>query len=289
LSGFGQGKFLVFKGYLIMIKWGCYIDNLTISWNKKTILQEVSQDLSIKDKNHCKLPIMGETGKGKSSLLYLMAALKRPEEGTIKWSFPDKEFFVWGRNGIEESSSAFLRENLHITYFGFAFQDSTLIPHLTVMENLMYPLEIKGIEKKQALNIAEQVLESVLIKGEKEDSKFKNKYPGKLSAGQKQRVALAQAMVNDPYVLFVDEPTGNLDPSTRKQVMNVLKNWVKGSLTAGSKTNKSKFLIWVTHHQDDPEFMGLQGKSILFVEDKKCSMIDSGTLAAKWGILRNEN
>jgi ABC-type lipoprotein export system ATPase subunit len=275
-----------------MSNWGCYIENLTISWNKKTILEQISRDFSIKNEgqeNCCMLPIMGETGKGKSSLLYLMAALKRPAQGTIKWTFPDNEFFVWGCNGMEECSSDDLRKNLHISYFGFAFQDSTLILHLTVIENLMYPLQIKGMNKKNAQEHAERVLESVLIKEEKEDSKFQNKYPGKLSAGQKQRVALAQAMVNDPYVLFVDEPTGNLDPGTRRQVMDVLKDWVHGKLNLSNeiKTNKSKCLIWVTHHSDDPEYMGLQGDSILFVEDRKCSMIDSGALAEKWGNLNS--
>lgn len=193
---------------------------------------------------HNKIPFMGVSGAGKSTLLNIMAAIEWPNYGTVAWTFPDKSVIRWGHDGPSGPEARKLRRK----YFGYAFQDSTLMPHLQIRENLSYPLEFKGYSSKQAHEIAWKALEKVLLAEEKQqqDELF-TRFPSQLSGGQRQRVALVQAMINDPYVLFADEPTGSLDRETRKQVMQVLYEWVDDQEHIGQR-----LLLWVTHHENDP-------------------------------------
>jgi putative ABC transport system ATP-binding protein len=193
---------------------------------------------------HNKIPFMGVSGAGKSTLLNIMAAIEWPHHGTISWRFPDSTVISWSHDGPSGAEARKLRRE----YFGYAFQDSTLMPHLQIRENLSYPLEFKGYSSKQAHNIAWEALEKVLLAEEKQqkDELFK-RFPAQLSGGQRQRVALVQAMIHDPYVLFADEPTGSLDRETRKQVMKVLYEWVDDREHYGKR-----LLLWVTHHENDP-------------------------------------
>ena len=196
-----------------------------------------------------KIPFMGVSGAGKSTLLNIMAAIEWPHRGTVSWSFPDNTEITWGQDG----PSAYEARRLRRQYFGFAFQDSTLMPHLRVGDNLSYPLLFKGYATVQARDIAWQALKKVLLDEEKQqqDELFK-RFPAQLSGGQRQRVALVQAMIHDPYVLFADEPTGSLDRETRKQVMQVLYTWVD------DQAHKDKrLLLWVTHHENDPKDSGV--------------------------------
>ena len=117
-----------------------------------------------------------------------------------------------------------------------------------------------------ALPIAQTTLNEVLLPNEKNDinqsASFLHRFPTQLSGGQRQRVSLAQAIVHDPYVLFADEPTGQLDLHTRKQVMMVLKRWVE-------KNRGQRCLIWVTHHHlGDLDVMGID--QLIFVDNKQC-------------------
>ncbi|MCP4548452.1 MAG: ATP-binding cassette domain-containing protein [bacterium] len=210
-----------------------------------------------------RLPIIGRSGVGKSTQLYVMAALKWPSRGTVKWTFPDGRKFIWGAKGTGLSSIDTVR--LRRTYFGFAFQNSTLSDQLLVEENLRYPLRIQN-DLMRTSNAArpetgaatdrgggnETVLETlrkVLLKEELEDiSGILNRFPAQLSGGQRQRVALAQAMIHNPNVLFADEPAGNLDKASRLQVMRVLEDWL-------DQGKGKRMLVWVTHHPDDPEIM----------------------------------
>ncbi|MCK5720463.1 MAG: ATP-binding cassette domain-containing protein [Thiomargarita sp.] len=254
-----------------MSKWVCKLENVIATWpgREKTTLDHIELAPSVIE-DHPMLPIMGPSGQGKSTLLYLLAALKWPSEGEITWTFPDGKKCSWGKSGLGAKKAAWLRRER----FGFAFQDHTLSSHLTVLENIAYPLLLKGKSWKKAYQMAEKQLEMVLLKDEEKIyDDFIHSFPTQLSGGQQQRVALAQAMIHEPWVLFADEPTGQLDYCTRHQVMNVLKKWVK--------TDETKHrLIWVTHHHtDDLDLMDLN--DFLFVEQGKCKLQHRSDLE-KW-------
>lgn len=193
-----------------------------------------------------KIPFMGVSGAGKSTLLNVMAAIEWPHGGTVTWTFPNGETIAWKQDGLAAPDARKLRRKC----FGYAFQDSTLMPHLQVGDNLCYPLLLKGISPKDAHEIAWKAMGKVLLENEKNHrGEFFKRFPAQLSGGQRQRVALVQAMIHDPYVLFADEPTGSLDWETRQQVMKVLYEWVDDP----DQTHCGKrLLVWVTHHKDDP-------------------------------------
>ena len=223
--------------------WGGSFEDLSGGWADNPIFEGFSRNLTFV-KGQEFLPITGRSGCGKSTLMYLLAALKWPNEGTIRWTFPDKTKIVW-RAG--ELLSYEERQALRTQYFGFAFQDSTLLPYLTVRQNLAYPLELLGMKARQIEDRVRETLDWVIPKNAEHESVeyFLPKYPVELSGGQRQRIAIAQALTKRPTVLFADEPTGNLDVSTRKEVMGGIGNW----LAAGEGKNA---FVWVTHHETDP-------------------------------------
>lgn len=218
----------------------CNLENIElirISGRKefKLIAESLLLDSAITNK----LPIIGRSGGGKSTLLETLATMLSPTNGKISWTFFDNNnsiSFSWSReNPLSTSDIALLRTS----YFGFAFQDTTLTSSLTVLENLIYPQKL--VNPEIAIEKASLRLNQVFT-DEKKDRHIAQQYPHQLSGGQRQRVALLQAMINDPYVLFADEPTGNLDIETRKEVMEVIEVWQKH--TGG-------LFLWVTHHESD--------------------------------------
>jgi len=191
-----------------------------------------------------KIPIIGESGAGKSTLLNGLAAMIRLSQGEILWDIASTQIQLCPEHWPEQSVMT-----VHRKYFGFAFQDSTLTRHMTVLENLVYPQLLCGVSISEAREKAIFMLKSVLRQNENFKS-FMAKYPYlELSGGERQRVALAQAMINDPLVLFADEPTGNLDKQTREIVMDAVFQWVD--------QDKKRLFIWVTHHDDDPFLAGV--------------------------------
>jgi ABC-type lipoprotein export system ATPase subunit len=216
-----------------------------------------------------KAPLMGKSGAGKSTLLNIMSAIEWPQKGLVTWRFPDNHEASWDNQGLLVSTTEALRRR----YFGFAFQDSTLIPHLNVCDNLCYPLLFKGYSMKKARQTAFTKLSALL---EREDLEEKDglfyRFPFQLSGGERQRVALVQAMVHDPCVLFADEPTGSLDPDTRKIVMDVLLKWVNDE-----RYLHNRLLLWVTHHKDDP---------VVYQADWKIK-VDNGKVA--WEVVLDED
>lgn len=243
--------------------WGCSLDNVRIvKGDGKDQFKLAVPNLRFEFSNaqHVRYPIMGKTGSGKSTLLNLMSAMEWPESGTISWIFPDGETFRWSKQGL----SSRLAKQLRSKYFGFAFQDSSLIPHLNILDNLCYPLRIKSLPPANPVAYALRELRKVLVNGEKASS-ICRKYPFQLSGGQKQRIALVQAVIHDPCVLFADEPTGSLDSETREQVMEVLYSWVKSS------TN-DKALFWVTHHDEDRYDAGI--KKYIEVAEARCKVLN---------------
>tara|TARA_Y100000310_G_scaffold246828_1_gene252243 strand:- start:3046 stop:3801 length:756 start_codon:yes stop_codon:yes gene_type:complete len=167
--------------------------------------------------------IMGPSGSGKSTAMNLVGSLDMPTHGTIYLDKGDISKF-------SESDLAQVRGKK----IGFIFQSFNLIPNLTVKENVMLPMMFQGTSFKERENKAEELLKLVELYDRV------NHYPGEISGGEMQRVAIARSLANDPEVILADEPTGNLDTKTGTIVMEFLE-----------KLNKQgKTVIMVTHDPD---------------------------------------
>ena len=150
--------------------------------------------------------IIGQTASGKSTLTKLLYREEKATKGSV---------FVGGANvsKLKNGNVYKLRRRL-----GVVFQDFKLLPKLTVYENVSYPLESFGMKK-------EDIRKKVLIALERVGLKDKlRSFPDELSGGQQQRVAIARAIVNEPSLIICDEPTGDLDPTTSKEVMDVIES-----------------------------------------------------------------
>lgn len=231
------------------MNWGLQVRSATVGWGGVFDLHVGGLKLD-DDTFSRRLPVLGRSGSGKSTLLYLLTFLKRPKEGWVRWTFPDGSQASWGPRGLDPAASSLSLTDIRRRCFGFAYQNSTLTPYLSIRENLRYPLELQGgLSKSEMDRKVYAAMDRILLRDEdgayiEETSaeEFLERYPNELSGGQFQRVALAQAMIHDPYVLFADEPTGNLDDETRKEVMALVDRWLnKGD----------RLVIWVTHHQSD--------------------------------------
>lgn len=164
-----------------------------------TVLRDVS--LSVHEGSRC--AIVGPSGSGKTTLLGLCAGLDRPTSGSVALNGVEL-------NDLNEDELAQVR-NQHV---GFVFQTFQLIPTLTAVENVVVPIELRGESgvRRRAMELLEQV-------GLEDRS---NHYPAQLSGGEQQRVSLARAFINQPKILFADEPTGNLDGETAEKISDLL-------------------------------------------------------------------
>lgn len=210
-----------------------------------------------------RLPIMGPSGAGKSTLMNLLAAVVWPQNAgaRVTWRFPSHdgrpgEEIGWDRAGPSPERLLELRRR----HFGYAFQTATLLPHLTIGENLTFALEAIGYRHRDAVDKAIDRLGRV-IGGEKRARDFMSRFDSQISGGERQRISLIKALIHDPCVLFADEPTGSLDPDTRREVMGVLTDWL-------DERPKQRLLIWVTHHQHDPEENDASLR--LYVDQERC-------------------
>jgi putative ABC transport system ATP-binding protein len=151
--------------------------------------------------------IQGRSGSGKTTLLTLLSGLDKPTSGTI--FIKDKDI-----TGLKEDALAPLRNE----FFGFVFQSFHLVPSLTALENVMFPAELKNSSKnmKDALHRAESLLKRVDL------TKRAGNYPHQLSGGEKQRVAICRSLINNPRIIFADEPTGNLDSVSGEAILKLL-------------------------------------------------------------------
>lgn len=179
-------------------------------------------DLEISDSTFTAL--IGKSGSGKTTLLKIIGGLESPTSGTVAY---DGVFI----NEMSEERSSFFRNN----NLGFIFQDYFLEENYTVFENVSIPLVISGVPKKKIQLLAEKQLEAVDMLSKR------NSLIKKLSGGEKQRTAIARAMINDPAVILADEPCGNLDSENSKNIMRILRNAV----------NNGKTVILVTHDNED--------------------------------------
>ncbi len=168
--------------------------------NELTILKGISIDVREGEF----LSIVGASGSGKSTLMNIIGALDRPTEGRYLLSGEDVE-------GMKQNKLSDLR-NRHI---GFIFQTFNLIPRTTAIKNVELPMLYAGMSRRERKKRAHELMALV------EMSDREGHLPNELSGGQKQRVAIARAMANDPTILLADEPTGALDTSTGRLVMDI--------------------------------------------------------------------
>jgi putative ABC transport system ATP-binding protein len=152
--------------------------------------------------------IMGPSGCGKSTLLHMLGGLDRPTAGAV-WLQGERV------DGLSEKAWALLRRRR----IGFVFQFFNLIGNLTVADNVELPALLAGMSARQARARREELLGDLGI----ED--LAQQVPGRISGGQQQRVALARALVNRPAVLLADEPTGNLDSASAREVMDLVRRY----------------------------------------------------------------
>jgi putative ABC transport system ATP-binding protein len=172
--------------------------------HRLTVLRDVTFDVP----QGAFVSIVGPSGSGKTTLLGLLAGLDTPTRGTV--SLDGQDF-----GGLDEDSRARLRGEK----VGFVFQSFQLIPTLTAQENVQVPLELSGaVSARDAATRARDLLTRVGL-GDRTSH-----FPQQLSGGEQQRVALARAFVNEPRILFADEPTGNLDGATGERIVELLQS-----------------------------------------------------------------
>ncbi len=167
------------------------------------------------------IAVLGKSGSGKTTLLNLISGIDRVDEGEITL---DGQRLT----GLDERAwTIFRRQRI-----GFIFQFFNLIPTLTVWENTILPLELNGLTSVDDVRRAEALLETVGL------ADRKGAFPDRLSGGEQQRVAIARALVHNPYLVLADEPTGNLDESTGRNVLELLDQLTRQA---------GKSLLLVTH------------------------------------------
>jgi len=171
--------------------------------------------------------VMGESGAGKSTLLSIMGAMNAPTSG----SFVVDDIDVYRLKS--EQRADFRRE-----FLGFVFQSFHLVPYLSVLENVMLPLAIIKLSKKKKHAMATDALAWVGL------DKKADRLPNQISGGEMERVAIARAIVNNPPVLLADEPTGNLDTKTSKEIMELLQRLNREGTT----------VIMVTHSPENADY-----------------------------------
>mgnify|MGYP003276144454 FL=1 len=165
--------------------------------------------------------IVGTSGSGKSTLLNMLAGLERPTKGEVIINGEHME-------RLKEDELVSFRRN----HVGFIFQSFHLIGTMNALENVALPLSFRGEKRESRLKKADAMLEMVNL------GKHKKHLPNQMSGGQQQRVGVARALVVDPKIIFADEPTGNLDSHTSKEVMELMQKVVR---------EQKKTLVMVTH------------------------------------------
>lgn len=187
--------------------------------SQRRILHDVHLQLAPGDY----IAIMGESGSGKSTLLNLIAGLDLPDAGAI--TLGDTELTT-----LNEDERTRLRRQA----MGFVFQAFLLLPHLTVLGNAALSLKLNGVNHAEAQRRAHAALAAVGI------AAAANRFPGTLSGGEAQRVAVARALSHQPQLVLADEPTGNLDADNAQTVLTLLRDQIKAQRSMG---------ILVTHSQ----------------------------------------
>lgn len=203
-------------------------------------------DFDIREGEFC--AIVGTSGSGKSTLLNMLAGLEKPTKGEIILAGQHIEQFS------EDQLVKFRREHV-----GFIFQSFHLLGTMDALENVALPLTFRGISKAERLKKADGMMRLVGLE------KHRKHLPNQLSGGQQQRVGVARALVVDPDIIFADEPTGNLDSKTSREVMLLMQKVVR---------EQKKTLVMVTHDNQlaeyaDRVFHIIDGEIVKIVDNRK--------------------
>ncbi len=188
--------------------------------------------------------IVGASGSGKSTLLNMLAGLEKPTKG---------EIMIAGEHMERKNENELVR--FRQAHIGFIFQSFNLMATMNAVENVALPLTFQGMDKKTRTKKAEAMLDMVGL------HKYKRHKPTQMSGGQQQRVGVARALVVEPEIIFADEPTGNLDSVTSREVMELMQRVVR---------EKGQTLVMVTH---DNELAGFADR-IFHIRDGKILQIE---------------
>jgi putative ABC transport system ATP-binding protein len=219
------------------------IENLYKSFYRDSIEIKVLENIQLEVKSGEFVGLMGPSGSGKTTLLNIIAAIDNPTSGTVKVdnlelkTIKERQLGKWRNRNI-----------------GFIFQLYNLIPVLTAFENIELPLLLTNLSSEARKDHVETALRIVGLEDRMDH------YPRQLSGGQEQRVAIARAFVTDPKIILADEPTGDLDSQSAKEILNLMK-------ALNEKFNKT--LIMVTH---DPEAEKCAGRRLQL---QKGTLIDN--------------
>ena len=196
------------------------LQNISFSYDKTPVLRDISYDFE-KGKMYC---IIGKSGAGKTTLLSLLSGLAKPTSGDI----------IYDGKSISKIDKYTFRSR----YIGVVFQSFNLITKYTALENVILSMDVSGCKIKDKKKKAIELLDSVGL-----DDDEANRRVLKLSGGQQQRVAIARALSYNPDIILADEPTGNLDRDTQKEIMDIFREL----------TNQGKCVILVSHSPDVAE------------------------------------
>ena len=196
------------------------LQNISFSYDKTPVLKDISYEFE-KGKMYC---IIGKSGAGKTTLLSLLSGLATPTSGDI----------VYDGKSISKIDKYKFRSK----YIGVVFQSFNLITKYTALENVILSMDVAGYRAKSKHSRALALLDSVGL-----DEDEANRRVLKLSGGQQQRVAIARALSYDPDIILADEPTGNLDRDTQKEIIDIFRKL----------TNQGKCVILVSHSPDVAE------------------------------------
>lgn len=183
------------------VRWG---------YEEAGLWREVLRGVDLEVQGCAQIAILGQSGCGKSSLLHLIGALDQPSAGRIAFGATEL-------TGLAEPVRSLWRRR----HVGFVYQFFNLIPTLTVLENVLLPLELNGLRDRQASAWALDLLREVGL------AERAGAYPDRLSGGEQQRVAIVRALVHKPDLVLADEPTGNLDLETGEKVLDILDRLVR--------------------------------------------------------------
>lgn len=225
-----------------MNKIALELKKINKTYKGKTENIHILKDLDLKVYEGEFISILGKSGSGKSTLLNVIGMLDSIDNG---------EIFIEEKK-IDRGNEKIIDE-IKNKKIGFVFQFHYLLPEFTALENVMLPALLKGEDKKKAEEKAKKLLEEVGL-----SERFYHK-PNELSGGEKQRVAISRALINDPEILLADEPTGNLDEETSNNIHNLFKK---------INVKKKQTIIVVTHSRElsnitDKKYYLKGGKLIL--------------------------
>jgi len=211
--------------------------NIVKQYRVGTVDTPVLRNISLKISRGEFVSIMGPSGSGKSTLLYILSGLDMPTQGRVLLNGRDI-------SGLDDGKKSMMRRR----NIGFVFQFYNLIPNLNVEENIMLPVLLDGKDMKEYRHKLNDILTVVGLSDRRRHT------PRELSGGQQQRVAIARALMNDPDIIFADEPTGNLDSKSGMEILALLRE---------INRERGKTILMVTHSRDAAQY----GNRVIYVRD----------------------